>query len=846
MLGLTLCLLTGLIPFPGNGLWDNAWQLSVLTQIEVRIFFTLLFATGIFVLAYRKSWSPMLGLLPFLCMILIADRHLQTETLSLSSQTVLVEKAPILEHPASSEKLLTLKIDELEREKFLRSVTDAYAPGIAASLVVDDTGPRGAIVTWEVRKRPKLEGLLRTPLHSTELSELQAKKSRLERLSSVIFKVLEPCIEAITEGDARRFREYCVGKEHLRDRYTNIKNVEIPQIDKQIRELEALDAAHLRALSEEVSKTLGLKQALAEATIKASNVAKTRSLQVILLIGVIIAWWATPALVWTAPAAALLTFIIHLSAGSIENATTSQVTAAIAAQGWLSLLLGCLVMLLLALLTGLGTTLWRQNKTIIQQASQPNSSNIYLKAFLHWLPILGAGLLIGIHVGDRLQDLVQRQVYKIPAFDEFTNYSDEYTYCEEDIGFLILREDCRQRDIESDLPLSVALRFKAPNEQVEYPASGEALEYIASRIPQHLGCEPEAERSSCISPAFQVDYDCNFPGLACRLGRLVKEYAGKAYATTRAQILDGLAKGPAIKIEEAQRQVVEIQWQLKSAAIHAMMVVIASWKATNMLLAALLTIAAIKSYLYVLARCLFQTNDQAVRMLGAMKRSASAKALRPSQVTVSAGQSLETACKGRYFVRGGVNPSGKAPKGGIFPIDPTGLAISRVLAGRYFLRHFDLSEKDEAVEFTTTGSRHLIQVILEEGQSVCFHLKNLYAFRGTPRFRLHVSLSVSSIFLGRFLFSTVEGPGTLILETKGRPRSTGTDVPARAFPPRNLVIWDVTSRFRILSEGGFLSIYTGGVQFVAADDTVSVFDADDGNGVSEGAIKFLPSALMPF
>ena len=141
----------------------------------------------------------------------------------------------------------------------------------------------------------------------------------------------------------------------------------------------------------------------------------------------------------------------------------------------------------------------------------------------------------------------------------------------------------------------------------------------------------------------------------------------------------------------------------------------------------------------------------------------------------------------------------------------------------------------------------LVSWRLKKGEQAVFRFHDFVGMSEGLQVRRVVSLSITTLMLGRMIYYVAEGPGTLILRTTAAARVTSDEEPHRPAPMPKLVAWAANTHFGIHAEltvgDTFLSgynLHTGPVDTVLWDTSTR-----RGNGPGSGIMRFAKSFLLP-
>ena len=108
-----------------------------------------------------------------------------------------------------------------------------------------------------------------------------------------------------------------------------------------------------------------------------------------------------------------------------------------------------------------------------------------------------------------------------------------------------------------------------------------------------------------------------------------------------------------------------------------------------------------------------------------------------------------------------------------------------------------------------------------------------------------ISLRLTTLLLGKFIFSTATGPGKLILKTDGRAEITGRDEIADSLPPERLVAMHRETRLSLDSELGIVDVYLSTAYVRPQSGGQVIVDVDSQRGSASGLGRFFLHFIWP-
>ncbi len=522
-----------------------------------------------------------------------------------------------------------------------------------------------------------------------------------------------------------------------------------------------------------------------------------------------------------------------------------------------------------------------QNIPILQQIGLRDVLRHGLRAGLIWVIPFGALIYVGSLFSSYFNEYAVDKIYSIELASADGNVPDTATIVSTlEKNYLIIKGN--PPNIEKDVDQSINLRFGQLEEKfsanlgawsanadsgVNWLSSG-MLGTFNENVPPSLGCDPGVlpETKKCVSPEYYGGYSCGFFAFSCRAKRMAIRLANSTYSTTRSSVYGKLTKS----LDKVEKDYVEKREEGTQLAKSQLSTAFATIKEqtkqgvwgffrtldlSRLISSFLFMIAIVKSALFVFSRFAFHTDSGTpIPTLGLEGDvdPAEMKLILPKTSTLG---HFAFEKEGSYFVRKGRDVD-NANKRWVLPPQPLSATFSRVFSGdglskgrfngRYFLRRFEVSKGNlEKRAFTSTNGREFVIWELAEKQQLFFHFRDFEAMSSTLKIRSEVSLRLTTMFFGRMFFSSVVGPGTIILLAHGKPVISIKAEDKKSFEPARLLAWLSTARFAISSHLGPMDVYLSSFQLLPADGRQVVYDADTGSGGGTGAIRFLPAFLLP-
>ena len=356
-----------------------------------------------------------------------------------------------------------------------------------------------------------------------------------------------------------------------------------------------------------------------------------------------------------------------------------------------------------------------------------------------------------------------------------------------------------------------------------------------------------------------VKQKCDFMDLKCGTTNLVKGILNSAYLDIRNRaerkfVANAVARAEAgnLKTNQALNAAKkEIDKSLKSLMEQTRKMVNRVFqlsKAIHIIFMAWLIIIAIKSFLYVFSRVIFdKSTDIHVDLLEHEDEAKQGSVKHLQEVMIAGDYPYSLYYKSNY------QPLGPAPRFSI-PQWRSSL-LSRIRFGAWSMNRVDMPLGSErGLTFNAIEAEYLVDWEMKEGEEVIFSYGNFVAMNENIELRTVISLRVATMLMGRFIFHTARckgGPGRLILRTRGKP-ATAEQV-RQSIPASRLIAWNRYSRFSVDSHLTRADIFLNGFNLRRSDTDddsrpqgIIVVEADARSGsIMVGTLRFAKHFLLP-
>ena len=196
-----------------------------------------------------------------------------------------------------------------------------------------------------------------------------------------------------------------------------------------------------------------------------------------------------------------------------------------------------------------------------------------------------------------------------------------------------------------------------------------------------------------------------------------------------------------------------------------------------------------------------------------------------------------------FYVSRKYEPAGRAPKISIPQMSKNFFA--RITHRAWTMNHVQMGPGKSDVTFTAPGGKEFVEWELAPGETVIFRYRNFVAMSESISLAAIISLRITSLLFGKVIFSAAQGPGTLVLSTKGKP-IVGEDTTSNSSIPENrLLAWHKQTHFHIESELNVFDVFFSGVYLRKREGDLVVIDSDQIGKAKSGIFKFFRHFLLP-
>jgi hypothetical protein len=249
----------------------------------------------------------------------------------------------------------------------------------------------------------------------------------------------------------------------------------------------------------------------------------------------------------------------------------------------------------------------------------------------------------------------------------------------------------------------------------------------------------------------------------------------------------------------------------------------------------------IKSYLYVFSRVSFHPKTGIEVTLG----SETEKANEERGGTISALGSqfeLKTDTHSRYYISRRFQCRGAPPN--LKFVQMLSAPFSRLLNGVLGLNEIDVYAHSPNISCSSTQGVEYFEWSLGEDEKVLFDLKHFVGMTDTVRLSTLVSPKISSLLLGKIIYTQATGPGKLLLLAKGRAEISVGQSTIQSLPPERVIAMSLETRMHVDSQLDMLNIYFSNA-YIKPLKGKMLIDVDTQGGTKSGSAAFIRHFLLP-
>ena len=339
--------------------------------------------------------------------------------------------------------------------------------------------------------------------------------------------------------------------------------------------------------------------------------------------------------------------------------------------------------------------------------------------------------------------------------------------------------------------------------------------------------------------AAEVSVNFAYKGIRAGLETRVRARARDAQATFD----KGLVTASQI-VAEVERDTVNLLFEASKATQSGIWSIFAYLSAAHLLGLLLFAFICVKSFLYVFSRVAFHRTCGSYLTLG--KVDGTYVPEEEARIEQHQGRFVlqpKDACV--FYASRKFQGVGRPPK--LAWPQPLHAPIARVLHRATAMNKvvFDSGNNKSPVSYTAKPGSQFVVWNLRGGEEVVFNFHHFVAMEESVKISTLISVRLSTLLLGRFIYSTATGPGQLILLTEGRADITGRDGGGDSLPPDRLVCMHRDARLNVDSELGLVDVYFSDAYVKATGGGQVLVDVDRQTGASSGLGRFIRHFLWP-
>ncbi len=352
-----------------------------------------------------------------------------------------------------------------------------------------------------------------------------------------------------------------------------------------------------------------------------------------------------------------------------------------------------------------------------------------------------------------------------------------------------------------------------------------------------------------ISSGFKQE-DCGFLGVKCEVKNWTKRELNKSYKSVRKQSLKNLeiqatqkgaegADQAIVAIHATANRACEELEGLNQKTQKSISFIFWSILLLSISLDILLGLVILKSFMYVFARVAFSNDTQNyVTFMESDAKSSQGNITKSGhQYTIPAKET------NNYFVSRAYEPSGRAPKIALPQI--TKAILARIFTRNYLMNKILMDKRDEPVYFRSIGSQEFVEWEVKEGEEVIFHFSNFVGMSESLQLSAIISFRLSSLLMGRIIFTSAKGPGKIILLTQGKSAVTGDPKAEASVATSRILAWDKNARFHVESELNIFDVFLSGIYLKKKPEDLVLIDADAKGKAKSGIAQFIKHFILP-
>lgn len=250
----------------------------------------------------------------------------------------------------------------------------------------------------------------------------------------------------------------------------------------------------------------------------------------------------------------------------------------------------------------------------------------------------------------------------------------------------------------------------------------------------------------------------------------------------------------------------------------------------------------VKSLMYVFARVSFNRDTDTFVTLGETKPTNIAHvktAIKPTghEYLINSDHNES------YYISRRYQCLGKAPR--LTIPQAFHAPIARLFNHAYTMNKIEMQKGNDPVSCSATKGMEFFEWSLAEGETVILDFHHFVGMSDSIKVSTLISPRMSSLLLGRMIFSQATGPGKLILMTKGRAEVIASEGQTGSLPPERMVAMHKNTRLHIDSELDLLNVYFSTAYIRSAGGGKIIVDVDSQRGAKSGLASFIKHFILP-
>lgn len=475
------------------------------------------------------------------------------------------------------------------------------------------------------------------------------------------------------------------------------------------------------------------------------------------------------------------------------------------------------------------------NLYLFKQMGFGGTLKMMFRSFLYWWPML-IFILPGVFLSNWLYKKTIDGIYEY-TFIECSDETKKYELKQFESDLFRANRDLTTKSYQAVGKAGADLEKQAKRSK-KLPK--DAAKKFGAAIPKTL---PE------ISESFKLA-DCGFFSIGCKIKNGVKRDLDKTYQQQRKEALAELEKEAAELGKKGSKKAVEGVQEIREMASDLVKVTSETTENTilfsflsfhfySLIMDLIFAFIVIKSFMYVFARVAFTDDtDNYVTFMdhaGGMPHGTLVTTGNQYNITENATED--------FYISRTFEPAGRAPK---FALPQWSKGIfSRLLTRNYTMNHVVMKDRKEPVHFRAVGSTEFVEWNLKEGEVVIFKYANFVGMTENVQLSRIVSLRLTSLLMGQFIFSTAKGPGKLILLTQGKSTLPTDEKSKASVATSRILAWDKNARFHVESELSIMDVFMSSIYLKKKADDVVLIDADVRGPAKSGIVQFIRHFILP-